>query len=295
MPSIRHIAHKFLPKRLVQTIQKRNKKKRKNTIEKQAIAGGLTAERLTKIFREIGIQEGDVLLVHAALSKMGFVENGAQTVVHCLLDAVGTTGHLLMPTSSNDGRQLDFIKQQPIFDVKNTPSRMGAITEYFRKLPQAKRSLHPTESVACIGPYAEEFVQGHFGAITAYQSDSPFGKVIEKEGKILMIGVTFDNAGTNVHCLEDALDFPFPVYHPEVFSAQIIDYEGRTHVVQTKVHNPVMSGKRYCDYLIPLFEREGVLTKHQIGDAACLLIDAKGMFNSMKNQLASGKTIYGKV
>jgi aminoglycoside 3-N-acetyltransferase len=295
MAGLRHIAHKILPQSLVLYLQKRNKQKRKNAIQKQAATGGLTEERLTKIFREIGIHEGDVLLVHAALSKMGFVENGAQTVVNALLNAVGKTGHLLMPTSPNAGRQLDFIRQQPIFDVKNTPSRMGAITEYFRKLPQAKRSLHPTESVACIGPDAAAFVQGHFGAATAYQADSPFGKVIAKQGKILMIGVTFDNAGTNVHCLEDAVDFPFPVYHPDLFAAQVIDEDGQTHTVHTKVHNPEMSAKRYCDYLIPIFEKEGVLTKHQIGDATCLLIDAARMFDSMKKQLESGKTIYGKV
>lgn len=295
MAGIRHIAHQFLPKSVVRFLQKRNKQKRKNAILKQAELGGLKSESLSKILNNIGIQEGDVLLVHAALSKMGFVEGGAQTVVHCLLNAVGKSGHLLMPTSSNSGRQLDFIQQNLVFDVKNTASSMGAISEYFRKLPEAKRSLHPTESVACIGPNAAEFVNGHFGAITAYQNDSPFGKVIEKKGKILMIGVTFDNAGTNVHCLEDAVDFPFPVYHPKLFSAQVIDENGTPHTVQTKVHNPEMSAKRYCDYLIPVFEREGILTKHQIGDAACLLIDAQAMFDSLKNQLDQGRTIYGKV
>ena len=295
MPGIRHIAHKLLPKSIVQYLQKRNKKKRKALIAEQALSGGLNAERLEQALTDMGIQKGDVLLVHAALSRMGYVEGGASTVVKSLLNVLGENGHLLMPTSSNDGRQLDFIRQNPVFDVRNTPSKMGAITEVFRQLPQVKRSLHPTESVACIGPNADDFVRGHFNAITAYQADSPFGKVIEKQGKILMIGVTFDNAGTNVHCLEDALDFPFPVYHSEIFEAQIIDYTGQKHLVKTKVHNPDMSAKRYCDYLIPIFEKEGVLTKHKIGAATCLLIDAQGMFDSLKNQLAQGRTIYGKV
>jgi aminoglycoside 3-N-acetyltransferase len=295
MAGIKHLAHRFLPKSIVAFLQKRNKKNRKNAIQKQARFGGMKPDSLLEQFKRIGIEEGDVLLVHAALSKMGYVEGGAKTVVECLLKAVGQSGHVLMPTSSNDGRQLDFMRQNPIFDVRKTPSKMGAISESFRNLPEAKRSMHPTESVACIGPHALEFVQGHFGVLTPYQSDSPFGKVIESKGKILMIGVTFDNAGTNVHCLEDAVYFPFPVYHPEIFSARVIDYNGHEHIVQTKVHNPEMSAKRYCDYLIPIFENEGVLSKHRIGDAKCLLIDAKAMFESLKNQLASGKTIYGKV
>lgn len=295
MASIRHIAHKFLPKTVVYLLQNRNKKKRNKALHKQAQQGGINPQQLIETFKSIGIQKGDVLLVHAALSKLGYVDGGPKTVVQSLLHAVGTSGHLLMPTSSNDGRQLDFIQTKPIFDVRHTPSRMGAITEYFRKLPEAKRSLHPTESVACVGPNAEEFVRGHFGALTAYQADSPFGKVIEARGKILMIGVTLDNAGTNLHCLEDAVDFPFPVYHNEIFSAQVIDDKGQVHAVQTKVHNPEMSAKRYCDYLIPIFEREGVLTKHQIGDALCFLIDARGMFDCIAHELERGRTIYGKL
>jgi aminoglycoside 3-N-acetyltransferase len=240
----------------------------------------------------MGIIQGDVLLVHAALSKIGFIEEGPKTLVESLIEVLGNEGHLLMPTSSNNGRQLDFIQSKPRFDVKNTASKMGAISEYFRKMPHVKRSLHPTESVACLGPNADEFVRGHFGALTAYQTDSPFGKVIEKNGKILMIGVTFDNAGTNVHCLEDALDFPYPIYHPEIFEADVVDENGKIHHVKTKVHDPEWSAKRYCDFLIPIFEKSGVLTKYKLGEAETLVIDAKAMFEKMKELLEKGNTIY---
>jgi aminoglycoside 3-N-acetyltransferase len=294
MATLRHIAHKYLPKTVVQFIQNRNKQKRRKHIEKQAKLGGLNAEQLENILLNIGLKKGDAVLVHASLSRMGYVEGGAETVVRSIIKVVGDTGHVLMPTSSNDGQQLDFIRQNPIFDVRNTPSKMGAISEYFRKLPGVKRSLHPTESVACLGAETEDFLRGHFGALTPYRPDSPFGKLIARKGKILMIGVTLDNAGTNVHCLEDAEDFPFPIYYPEVFTARVVDYDNVMHEVKTKVHNPDLSAKRYCDFLIPIFEQEGVLIKHRIGDAPCLLIDAHGMFESLKNQLRQGRTIYGK-
>jgi aminoglycoside 3-N-acetyltransferase len=292
MPSIRHIAHRVFPKFLVEYIQKKKKNKRNSELQKQANSGGLTKEELVLQLQSMGIIQGDVVLVHAALSKIGFIEDGPKTLVGSLIEALGNEGHLLMPTSSNNGRQLDFIQSKPRFDVKNTASKMGAISEYFRKMPHVKRSLHPTESVACLGPNADEFVRGHFGALTAYQADSPFGKVIEKNGKILMIGVTFDNAGTNVHCLEDALDFPYPIYHPEIFEADVVDENDKIHQVKTKVHDPEWSAKRYCDFLIPIFEKSGVLTKHKLGEAETLVIDAKAMFKKMKALLNEGKTIY---
>lgn len=293
--SLRHFAHQFLPKFIVRLIQKRNKKKRKLRIQQQAKSGGINLKQLEHSFRSFGIQTGDVLMVHTSLSKIGYVDGGAKTLVKSLLNTVGASGHLLMPTSSNAGRQIDFIQKNPVFDVLKTPSAMGAASEYFRQLPQAKRSLHPTESVACIGPNAADFVREHFQAITPYNTNSPFSKVIEKNGKILMIGVTLDNAGTHVHCLEDATDFPFKVYAPQIFEVEIIDDQGQSYRVKTKVHNPEFSAKRYCDFLIPIFEKEGILTKHQIGAAQCLLIDAKGMFESLQNQLKLGRTIYGSV
>ncbi len=292
MPSIRHIAHRVFPKFLVEYIQKKKKNKRKVELKQQAAKGALKHEHLVEQLQAMGIIKGDVVLVHAALSKIGFIDQGPKTLVESLIEVLGNEGHLLMPTSSNNGRQLDFIQDKPRFDVKNTASKMGAISEYFRQLPHVKRSLHPTESVACLGPNAADFLSGHFNAETAYRSDSPFGKVIEKNGKILMIGVTFDNAGTNVHCLEDALDFPYPIYHPDIFEAEVVDENGQIHKVKTKVHDPEWSAKRYCDFLIPIFEKSGVLTKHKLGEAETLLIDAKAMFEKMKELLKEGKTIY---
>jgi len=116
--------------------------------------------------------------------------------------------------------------------------------------------------------------------------------VIEKNGKILMIGVTFDNAGTNVHCLEDAVDFPYPIYHSDIFDAEVIDENGENHRVQTKIHNPEWSAKRYCDFLIPVLENDGILRKHKFGEAETLVVDAKAMFEKMKELLQEGKTIY---
>ena len=99
--------------------------------------------------------------------------------------------------------------------------------------------------------------------------------------KILMIGVTLDNAGTNLHCLEDAVDFKYPVYYHEIFEVKVRDEAGVLRVMKTKVHNPVWSKRRKCDELIPLFEKNGALTRFKLGMAECLLLDAKAMLEIM--------------
>jgi len=108
-----------------------------------------------------------------------------------------------------------------------------------------------------------------------------------------MLGTTLNGAGTNLHTLEDAVDFKYPVYDEKVFEVKMIDATGVVSSMKTKVHNPVYSAKRNCDALKPIFEKEGVLKNGMIGEANSMLIDANGMFNVMLNYYKNyGVTMY---
>ncbi|MEX1191871.1 MAG: AAC(3) family N-acetyltransferase [Brumimicrobium sp.] len=292
---MKNFIRKLTPKFLLEWYRLRKKKMTRSALEAQAKENkGWTKSQLINQLEEIGIQSGDTVLVHSALSKMGFVKGGPDTVVNAILEVVGTEGNVLMPNSPNASLQLDYIHNLEVFDVKNDKSKLGVISEKFRIHPEAKRSWHPTEPVSCIGPDADYFVGEHFGEITPYNKKSPFYKVSEKKGKILMIGVTLDNAGTNLHTLEDAVDhFKFPVYYPTGFEVNIKIPNGEIKSVKTKVHNPVWSKKRKCDKLIPLFEKERVLRHVQLGNAPTLLLDAERMLKVMIKQYdQNGVTMY---
>jgi aminoglycoside 3-N-acetyltransferase len=292
---MRNFIRKATPQFLLNFYRKSKKKAKEAVLLKDKEAGKvITKIQLVAELRAIGIKEGDDLLVHSSLSNIGFVENGPKDVVEALLEVVGNKGNVLMPNSPNAQYQLDYIRNLECFDVATAKSKLGAISEYFRSLPNAIRSVHPTEPVSCIGPDAEYFTQDHFGELTPYTSKSPFYRISERGGKILYLGVTFDNAGTNLHTLEDAFaDFKFPVYFPEVFEVKVRLKNGVETTLKTKVHNPEQSKKRKCDGLIPLFEKEGVLEHVKIGKANCLLVDAKGMFDVMLEQYKkNGVTMY---
>ena len=281
--ALRDTFRKLAPAFLLRWYRGKKKEAVRKSLEEQRVSGNaFRPEELLQQLRGMGIAEGDTLLVHSSLSKIGYVAGGPETIVDVLLQAVGPTGHVLMPNSPNAGYQLEYIQTLDVFDVAHSPSKLGAITEAFRKRPGAKRSVSATEPVSCIGPDAAAFVDGHYGQTTPYTRQSPFYKVAEKGGKILYIGVTLANAGTSLHLLEDAVDdFKFPVYYPQVFNVKVRFATGDEHLVQTKVHNPEQSAKRRCDELIPLFEQAGVLTKKRFGNAEVLLVDAKGMLEAM--------------
>ena len=292
---MRNLLRKLVPGFLLNFYRKSKKEKRTNQLQLDKSKGNIfSKDDLLKAFHHIGIVADDTVLVHSSLSQIGYVENGAKDVVEALLESVGKSGNVLMPNSPNAQYQLDYIQQLDFFDVAHSPSKLGAISECFRKMPDAIRSAHPTEPVSCIGPDAVYFVGTHFGNLTPYNENSPFFKVAEKEGKILYLGVTFDNAGTSLHCIEDAVDaFNFPVYYPTEFIAKVKFEDGTAGEMKTLVHNPEQSKKRKCDGLIPLLEERGVLVKVKIGNADSLLVDAKGMMNVLMDEYKThGVTMY---
>lgn len=294
MSDLRYILKAIFPSSLFELYRKRKKQKRNEELLAQKEKGYVfTKDFLIQNLKSIGIKEGDSLLVHSSLSKMGYLENGPDTLIDALLEVIGSTGNLLMPSSPNALLQLDYIRNNQLFDAQNLPSKLGAITEVFRKRKGVLRSLNVIEPVCAFGPDANYLTEGHFKDLTPYTNNSPFYRLTEKNGKILYIGVTLANAGTSLHLLEDAVDFKFPVYFSEVFHVKIKDENGIIHEVKTKVHNPEYSKKRKCDELIPLFLKEQVCSKVKIGNADTYLFDSKKMLDSMiKNYLEKGITMY---
>ena len=293
--SLRDWVRQITPSVVLNWNRQRKKKRTNRALNQQAVSGqSYNQEFIVEALKRIGLVKGDIVLVHSALSKIGHLEEGPKTFVNAIIEVIGESGHILMPTSPNHIYQLDFIQKKPIFDVNHTPSKTGAITEYFRKLPGVHRSLHPTEPVAVMGPTSKQFIQGHFKALTPYNEESPFAKVAEFGGKILYVGVTLDNAGTSLHTLEDAIsNFKFPVYYKTPFEVKVIDDSGHEHLVTTKVHDPYYSKMRKCDALIPHFLSAGVLSKAKIGLADTLVVDAKGFFETMvKLYHEKGVTMY---
>jgi len=114
-------------------------------------------QTLTNEWKEAGIQEGDVLLVHSNIKRTfkRYLKLGArlspQDILESFLNAVGSSGTLLLPLFN-----FDFSNGVP-FDINNTPSHMGALTEAGRTHPLAVRAGHPIYSFAVIGFEAERF------------------------------------------------------------------------------------------------------------------------------------------
>lgn len=158
----------------------------------------ITQDELASSLRDVGIRQGDTLLVHSSLKAIGPVQGGADGIIDTLIRAVAPDGLIAMPTHTWDVVNA----RQPVWHETLTPSHVGVLTNCLRQRKEAVRSLHPTHSLAAIGPRAREFCAGHENDNSPCSPTSPYGRLITDGGKVLLLGVGLTRC-TLIHCMEE--------------------------------------------------------------------------------------------
>lgn len=163
---------------------------------------------------ELGLAQGDLIMVHASLRAVGEILGGPDELIGALLDAVGSTGTVMMYVGcqmpfDDLGRGI-FTKEQEAFIFENCPAfdpltarasrDFGALAEFFRTTPGVKVSGNPGARMAAIGAEADFLTVDHplnYGL----GDQSPLHRLCEKNGKILLLGSDLD-AVTLLHYAE---------------------------------------------------------------------------------------------
>ena len=178
-----------------------------------------TVSSLVADLRKLGVNGGDTLLVHSSLGSLGWTAGGPQAVVEAPRSVVTETGTLVMPTHSpqytdpanwsNPPVPSSWVEpirdSMPPYRPAVTPTRgMGAIPECFRTYPDVVRGEHPTLSFAAWGAEAEPIVTDHPFDF-ALGNRSPLGRIYERDGRVLLIGVGHET-NTSLHLAEYRAD-----------------------------------------------------------------------------------------
>jgi len=242
-------------------------------------------EDIKKGLKRLGLKEGDIVLVHSSLSSFGYLEGGADTVIDALLETVGKEGTILVPTLTTSNVN----SGNPVFDVKRTPSVTGRIPEVFRKRPEARRSFHPTHSVAAIGAKAEYMTRDHEKSMTPCSRNSPYGKLVALGGYILFLGVDL-NCNTTLHAMEELADVPY-LFAERIEQLSTIDESGNEIPVPSRRHRAIIYHFRKME---PLLLRKRIMRTGKIGDAVIRLVAAKPMAELTMDVLTKNPTFFSR-
>ena len=214
---------------------------------------------------DLELRHGDMVLIHSSLDHL-HLAFPFYRVLYLIREIIGSRGTMLFVTYPRQP-SYDFLRSGENFDIRNTPSYTGILSEFARKQKSAIRSLHPTKSVCAIGEYAKELVKTHQASPYPFDFCSPYHKMVDYDAKVIGLGVS-TRFLSFVHCIDDALkeNFAIQPYHKQLFSAKCINYENKTEVVNTYAHNMLK-----MNHDIPFF------MQRYISPDICRDIKIKGM------------------
>lgn len=230
----------------------------------------LTFDKMVGEFRAFGIEAGDTLLVHSSYKSFGGVDGGPQTVIDALIHVLGDDGTLIMPTFN-----FDFCRGEH-WDVRETPSQMGIITELVRKDPRSQRVFHPIYSFAIIGKQADFLTKDRYKS--SYERDSVFGKLRQLDGKIMVIGLSYNDSMTFFHHVEEleGVDYRYL----KTFTGMVTNEGGNTYEdsFQMLVRDIDRGVETMVNPMGELAEEAGVINHREIGEAAVKLMKANEIY-----------------
>ncbi len=240
-------------------------------------------ESLAADLRAIGVLPGMTLIVHSALSRIGWVVSGAEALIWALMDVVGPQGTLVMPTFTGDLSDPatwvdppapvewhDRIRATMLpFNPALTRTRtMGQVPELFRIWPGTHRSNHPLMSLAAWGQDAAWVVAEH-PLPWALSDASPMGRCYDRDSRILLVGVGYER-NSSLHLGETRAR-----HRRTRLRRMPVAREGR--VVWEEHPDVAADGGTLFPRIGADFERTGQATLGHVGEAASRLMRQRAL------------------
>jgi len=249
-------------------------------------ASFVTRAALATDLAKLGLAPGDSVMVHAAISKVGRLLDGPDTIIAALRDTVGPSGTVLAYADwearyedlcGEDGRvPPEWRDHIPPFDPQRSRAIRdnGALPEFLRTTPGALRSGNPGASLVALGAKAEWFTADHpldYG----YGQGSPLARLVAASGKVLMLGAPLDTL-TLLHHAEHLANIPGKrIRRIEVPLATPAGMQWRM-IEEFDTGDPIVDGLAddYFAEIVTEFLASGQGQRGLVGAAPSVLVDA---------------------
>ena len=225
-----------------------------------------TKEMLKQQMCEMGITQGDCVLIHTSYKAVGDVEGGPDALLDAFCEYL-KDGLFLVPTHTWGVVN----RQNPIYDVRESVPNIGLLPRIAARRSDGVRSLHPTHSIWGHGREAAEFLRGEELAETPAPVGGAWCRLGERGAKILLVGVglnrhTFIHAVDEIAALDDRLS-------EKIWEVTVIDAEGRRITHPYRGHGG--TGSEFFGKFEEMLTVGGAIGQGRLGDAEVKVVDAR--------------------
>ncbi len=250
----------------------------------------VTEQSLHEDLKAAGLRHSDTVLVHSSASAIGA---GTEEILDVLEEFFCEEGLLVIPSMTYTlihewnpesercrncqcPRKYCFAYGKRLHDTRiftpTMPTCVGGLPNAFLKRPGVFRSLSITSSVAAKGRDAEQFTAGHELCESGCSKGSPWERLVERNAKILMLGVPI----TRMTFLHGVSEWARPdSFLPPPFPMPVEVHDNNGIRLESLECRPVSGySGAFANLEAPLRE-SCALTDFKFGNAPSLLGDAR--------------------
>ena len=265
-------------------------RKKKHNIEKIFYKKKFKAEDIINILRQSGVTPGVPVIVHSAFGNMYNLDGTANDLINALIEYLGPNGTLCMPAFPKDKYNTN-----KVFDLANTLSAAGYLTEVFRKRKGVKRSMNQLHSVCALGKDADLITGDHHNSYICFDEHSPFYIIGQLDGYIVNLGMPKWYIGTGEHVCEALLYnrlhyFKNKFTQEYTFTYKSTDGSLLSHTMRTKSKYPYVrckSTKIFDEYFDTKFYKRVKLSNMWV-----TIFNMRYLYTRLSELAIEGKTIY---
>lgn len=178
----------------------------------------LGLEDLIEVYTKAGLKKGDVICLQSSYKGLGKLEGGPLTLVKAIIDIIGEEGTLLMPAYN-----FKSWTEEHYFDIRETPSGVGLITEVFRKMDGVKRTKHPIHSLSVWGKFRDEIC--NIDVENSFDENSVFSFLLKLNAVYSTAGLGLEMPFLPCHLAEKQKNVPYR--RLKKFSGTYVGYDGK--------------------------------------------------------------------
>ena len=173
--------------------------------------------------KKSGLDKSDIVLFHSNIGPLfRFLKKQKYNfeitdIADCIIEYFSNNGTLIVPTFN-----FDFCAGLS-YSSKDTPSKMGVLSEEFRKIAKINRTWHPVYSFCLFGNLPVGQIESK--NYSAFGEKSIFDWLFNQEGKIAVLDLPDQNSMTFYHYVEQKLNVEWR-FHKN-FNADYIDFNNK--------------------------------------------------------------------
>jgi aminoglycoside N3'-acetyltransferase/acyl carrier protein len=251
-----------------------------------------TSMQLENQLKIMGITTGDTVLMHSAFRLFNGFAGTPDQVIACVLNVIGESGNLVMVSMPYTGGTSTYLQAGVPFDVQQTRSAMGVITEIFRHTPGVVRSLNPAHPILAWGPAAPWLIANHEHTMYSCGKGSPFEKLVHLQAKALLFDVSLRSM-TFFHYVKDRFQSTLPVnlYEEMPVESVVIDIDGNTKNVRTYVFSRESRRHRSQNLQQALIKNK-LISSQKIGNTKLIVLQLPQVLERAQHMVRAGKSLW---